>query len=163
MGANCAVHAAPASSQPSADDEVAFSCRCDVPYFRGRLPVADAAQGLPALFRPRKTTSYPWRENGTWQHINHALMMAAREAEGREANPTAGVIDGESVKTTKSGGPRGYDARKKVKGRKKQTPSTSWACGSPFIVYGASTQYRDGGVPLERFQVSCPLTKSIPS
>ena len=70
----------PASSQPSADDEFAFSCRCDVLYLRDRLPVADVAQGLTALFRRCRTTSYPWREDDTWEHINHALVMAAREA-----------------------------------------------------------------------------------
>ena len=51
---------------------------------------------------------------------NHQRMaMAAREDEGRQAAPTAVVVDSQSVKTTEAGGPRGFDAGKKIKGRKR--------------------------------------------
>ena len=56
---------------------------------------------LPKEFPPYTTVQryfYRWRDDGTWQKINHHLVMMAREADGREASPTAGVIDSQSIK-----------------------------------------------------------------
>lgn len=74
-------------------------------------------------------TSPPWRmvyrwfarlrNDGAWETINHHLVMRDVERTGREASPTAAVMDSQSVKTTESGGVRGYDGGKKIKGRKR--------------------------------------------
>ena len=63
---------------------------------------------LPKEFPPFSTVQrffYRWRDDGVWQTINHSLLMRVREAAGREASPSAGVIDSQSVKTTETAGP----------------------------------------------------------
>jgi transposase len=62
---------------------------------------------------------FRWSRGETWLKINHALVMPARERTGREASPTAGVIDSQSVNTMESGSPHGFGAGKKIKGRKR--------------------------------------------
>ena len=106
---------------------------------------------LPKDFPPYSTVQryfYAWRDNGVWQTINHVLLMDVREAAGRNASPSAGVIDSQSVKTTESGGPRGYDAGKKIKGRKRHLLTDTIGLPVAMIVHPADVQDRDGAPDL---------------
>src|SRR3954470_6014879 len=129
----------------------------------GRPPVWTTREVLNAIFYvlrggiawrlipkdlPPRSTAFGyfsrWRDAGLFARINHHRVMADRERVGREASPSAAVLDRQSVKTTESGGPRGFDAGKKVKDRKRQVMVDTDGRGLILEPQPADVQDRDG-------------------
>lgn len=102
---------------------------------------------LPKDFPPFTTVQYYFyrmRDSGLLDVLDDALVGALRLLAGRDAAPTAGIIDSQSVKTTESGGPRGYDAGKKTKGRKRHIVTDTDGNLLGLVTHGADIQDRDG-------------------
>lgn len=90
-----------------------------------------------------------WRLCGLWEKVNDHLRKKVRERIGKNSQPSAAIIDSQSVKTTSVGGDeRGFDGGKKVNGRKRHILVDTLGLILIAVVHSAGIQDREGGLLL---------------
>ena len=87
---------------------------------------------------------WTWRRTGVWQQIHDCLREQVREAVGRQKNPSAAILDSQSIRTSEAGGVRGYDGGKKIRGRKRHILVDTLGLLLFVVVTSANVQDRNG-------------------
>jgi len=120
---------------------------------------------LPHDYPPWQTVYHyfrQWRQDGTWKRIHDTLRRQVRRQAGRNEEPSAAILDSQSVKTTERGGTRGYDAAKKVNGRKRHLLVDTLGLLLAVVVHAADIQDRDGArLVLEKVKHMLPRLQLI--
>jgi putative transposase len=112
-----------------------------------RLHNGCAWHALPHDFPPEGTVRdyfHQWRRSGLWEQLNDTLRRQVRRAEGRDEEPSAGIVDSQSAKGTRTSGTKGYDAGKKVEGTKRHLLVDTLGLLLCAVVHAAGIQDRDG-------------------
>jgi transposase len=117
-------------------DAILYVVKCGIPW-----------RYLPADFPPWKTVYHvfrKWTLDHQWAALNDALRTLVRKTQGKRSQPTAAILDSQSVKSDGHGGSVGYDAAKRIKGRKRHLLVDTLGLVLGAAVTPASTPERDG-------------------
>jgi putative transposase len=114
---------------------------------------------LPHDFPPEGSVRHDfhaWRRRGVWERILDRLRPQVRSREGKQDEPTAAIIDRQSIKGSRTSGRRGYDAGKKVKGTKRHLLVDTMGLLLCVVVHAANIQDREGAkLVFERAKAEC--------
>ena len=102
-----------------------------------------------------------WRLNGTWERLNATLRSDIRVCAGRDPQPSAGILDSQSLKATRVGGVRGYGGAKKLSGRKRHLLVDTLGMVLRVRVHTADVQDRAGVPLLEGADQAFPSLKQL--